>query len=61
MPKSYELDKPQVAKIWPGKKKTFLDDAVKEKEHVPPAKYDIPSDLVNMRRRSNLDKGPRLT
>lgn len=28
---------------------------------MPPAKYDIPSDLVNMRRRSNLDKGPRLT
>jgi len=61
MPRSTELDKPLVARIWPGKKKTFLDDAVKEKEHVPPAKYDIPSDLVNVRRRSNLDKGPRLT
>jgi len=61
MPRSTELDKPLVAKIWPGKKKTFLDDAVKEKEHVPPAKYDIINNIVNVRRKSNLDKGARNT
>jgi hypothetical protein len=61
MPRSTELDKPLVSKIWPGKKKTYLDDAVKEKAHVPPAKYDIINDIINVKRKSNLDKGPRNT
>lgn len=31
MPISTELDKPLIAKIWPGKRKNFLDDAIKAK------------------------------
>ena len=27
LPKSFELDKPQIARIYPGIKKTYLDDA----------------------------------
>ncbi len=61
MPRSTELDKPLLSKIFPGKKKTFIDDAVKEKAHVPPAKYEIYSDIINVKRKSNLDKGPRNT
>lgn len=55
------MDKPLVAKIWPGKKKTYLDFEVKLKEHVPPAKYEILGSMINERRKSNLDKGRRNT
>ena len=35
------FDKPLVTKIHAGKKKTFVDDEVKLKSHVPGAKYEV--------------------
>ena len=61
MPRNTEFDKPLLSKILPGKKRTYIDDAVKEKAHVPAAKYEIISDIINVKRKSNLDKGPRNT
>jgi hypothetical protein len=35
------LDKPRITKIVNVKKKCFLDDYIKEKSHVPEAKYEV--------------------
>ena len=56
-----ELDKPQIKKIHPGKRTTYLDDAMKSKKFVPPAKYEIMGDLVDKKHKSKIDKAKRKT
>lgn len=55
------MDKARIVSMKGGKKKTFLDDVVKEKSGVPPANYEIMSRLIDPKRCSNLSKGRRLT
>ena len=38
------FDKPLAARIRPGKKKTYLDDEIRIKRHVPPANYNVAID-----------------
>ena len=40
------FDKPLATKIHAGKKKTFIDDAVKFKRHVPDANYNVQRDWI---------------
>jgi hypothetical protein len=53
--------KPLHSKIFPGEKKTFIDDFIKEKKGVPPANYNIMGDMVVKGHKSNLDKDIRRT
>ena len=52
---------PLTAKIFPGKRKTFIDFETKQKAFVPPAKYNVIPDWKDKNTRSGLSKGPRLT
>ena len=54
------FDKPFKARILPGKKKTYLDDAIRDKRHVPPANYNIAIDWTR-NARSNFAKDMRHT
>jgi hypothetical protein len=54
------FDGPLVAKIHAGKKKTFIDDEVKAKSHVPDARYNVTLDWT-ANKRSNMCKGFRHT
>ena len=56
-----ELDKPLVKKIHPGLRKTYVDDAIREKKIIPPAKYEIQGDLLDTKHKSFLCKAPRRT
>ena len=54
------FDKPLAARIHAGKKKTFVDDAVKVKKHVPDANYNVSIDWTKDKK-SNLCKDFRHT
>lgn len=54
------FDGPLVTKIHSGKKKTFVDDAVKEKLFVPDAKYNVTIDWAK-NKKSDFAKGKRHT
>lgn len=54
------FDGPLVAKIHAGKKKTFIDDEVKAKSHVPDARYNLTVDWT-ANKRSAMCKGFRHT
>jgi len=54
-------EKPVLAKILPGKKRTFIDEEVAKKKFVPPPIYDVMRSLIIPGHKSNLDKGPRKT
>lgn len=53
------LDKPQIKNIKNNKRKTYLDDAVKEKRDVPNKFYNTMRNLVDKQHKSNLCKAPR--
>lgn len=53
--------KPLHSKIFAGKKRTFIDDFIKEKKGVPEAIYNIMGDMVIKGHKSNLDKDIRRT
>ena len=55
------FDKPICTKLVSGQKKTFVDDAVKAKRHVPDAKYDVSLNWVAPNKRSNFCKDKRHT
>jgi hypothetical protein len=54
-------EKPLLAKILPGKKRTFIDEEIARKKFVPPPIYEIAKSLIITGHKSNLDKGPRKT
>ena len=54
------LDKVINYKIHDTKKKTYIDDAVKQKAFLPPP-YDVAGSLINPKKNSNLCKGVRMT
>lgn len=54
------FDGPLVTRIHAGKKKTFIDDEVKAKKHVPEANYNVSLDWTRDKR-SNFSKGFRHT
>jgi hypothetical protein len=55
------FEKPLLAKILPGKKRTFIDEEIAKKKFVPPANYNIAKDMIITGHKSNLDKGARKT
>jgi hypothetical protein len=55
------MDKARVSKITNTKRKCYLDDYIKEKSHVPEAKYEVTQSLINAKKRSFLCKSPRVT
>ena len=55
-----KLDGPLVARIHAGKKKTFVDMAVKEKAFVPPANYNVQYDWT-ANKKSNFNRDVRHT
>lgn len=55
------MEKPLVAKIHSGVKKTFVDYEVKAKKHVPDANYNVRTSLEHKRTRSNWCKDMRHT
>ena len=59
--KTLELDMPRNSVILPYKKKTFIDDAIRDKKFVPCANYDVISNLKDKNTRSALPKGKRHT
>lgn len=61
LPKTSGLDHCLNSMIWPGQKKTYIDDAVKEKSFVPPAKYEVRGSLADKSTKSGMDKEPRRT
>ena len=61
LPGTCALDKPLNSRIWPGKKTTYIDEAIHAKRFVPGSKYDTVGDMVIAGHKSNLDKGERLT
>ena len=54
------FDKPFKARILPGKKTTYVDDAIKEKRHVPAANYNVAIDWTR-NARSNFSRDMRHT
>lgn len=54
-------EKPLLAKILPGKKRTFIDEEIAKKKFVPPAIYEVAKSLIISGHKSNLDKGARKT
>ena len=50
-------EKPLLAKILPGKKRTFIDEEIAKKKFVPPAIYEVAKSLIITGHKSNLDKG----
>lgn len=59
MPESYALKKPRVARIHPGIKTTFIDEEVKSKSYIPPAKYNVVPNMDDKSHKSNIMKGKR--
>lgn len=55
-----KFDGPLVTKIHAGKKKTFVDDAIKFKKHVPDANYNISFDWIAAKH-PNFNKDKRHT
>ena len=47
--------------MWPGPKKTFVDEAIKAKKHVPANNYNVSGDLAKNNKKSGLCKSPRHT
>jgi hypothetical protein len=55
------FDGPLVTRIHAGKKKTYIDDYVKEKRHVPDSKYNITTDWAAGPKKANFNKDMRHT
>jgi len=55
------LDKPQNVRIYPGLKKTYIDEAVRAKGFIPPPHYEVMGTLVKKNGQSGLCKSPRNT
>ena len=61
LPDTVLVDKPLHSKIFPGKKFTYIDEAVKAKKHVPSANYEIMGNMIIKGHKSNLEKCVRMT
>lgn len=61
LPKTVNTQYPVHSKIFPYKKKTYLDIEAKNKEHVPNKYYDVAGDLRSKSVKSALDQGKRKT
>ena len=59
--KTNAFDKTLNSRIWPGKKETYIDEAIKAKRGIPAANYNVMGDMIIKGHKSNLDKGERKT
>ena len=59
--RTLEVEKPLAAVMFPYKKKTFIDDAIRDRKWVPDAKYDVIPSMKDKNTRSGMCKDMRHT
>ena len=59
--RTLEVEKARAAVMFPYKKHTFVDDAIKDKKWVPDAKYDVIPSMKDKNTRSGMCKDKRHT